>query len=216
MPEFLRAPLFGFFSFIYGVRIEEATRPFEDYTTFTDFFTRTLMPGVRTIHRPNRASAMCSPCDGAILTIGVVNETDSTVDCVKGRSYRLDEFMTGVKESDEGVKELLKQVSQRGNRLYYMVIYLSPGDYHRFHSPAVHTALFRRHIAGYLSPVKPNYVRRHKDVFKNNERVNIFGQWQKDLFMFISYVGALNVGSIVLDFDPEVITNMGDPAKPYY
>jgi|LauGreDrversion4_2_1035121.scaffolds.fasta_scaffold140327_1 phosphatidylserine decarboxylase len=34
--------------------------------------------------------------------------------------------------------------------------------------------------------------------------------------MFISYVGALNVGSIVLDFDPEVITNMGDPAKPYY
>jgi phosphatidylserine decarboxylase len=70
---------------------------------------------------------------------------------------------------------LLKKVKANGNKLFYMVIYLSPGDYHRFHAPAVHTALYRRHIAGYLSPVKPSYVRRHKDVFKNNERVNIFG-----------------------------------------
>jgi phosphatidylserine decarboxylase len=103
MPVFLRAPLFGLFSFIYGVKIEEATRPFQEYSTFTDFFTRTLHPGVRQIHRPNRASAMCSPCDGAVLSIGMVNDVDSTIDCVKGRSYRLDEFMTGVKDESECV-----------------------------------------------------------------------------------------------------------------
>ena len=63
-----------------------------------------------------------------------------------------------VKRNHAGVQALLETVKRRGNQLYYMVIYLSPGDYHRFHSPAIHTARFRRHIAGYLSPVKPSYV----------------------------------------------------------
>jgi len=39
---------------------------------------------------------MCSPCDGAVLTVGTISSADSTIDCVKGRSYRLDEFMMGV------------------------------------------------------------------------------------------------------------------------
>ena len=97
-----------------------------------------------------------------------------------------------------------------------MVIYLSPGDYHRFHSPAIHTAKYRRHIAGYLFPVKPSYVEKDKDVFKNNERVNIFGNWRDNDFFFCSYVGALNVGSIVLDFDEDVVTNEAKPVSPYY
>jgi len=104
---------------------------------------------------------------------------------------------------------------QRGNSLYYMVIYLSPSDYHRFHSPAVHTGDYRRHIVGYLSPVKPSHVNKHKDVFKNNERVNIFGRWEQG-FYFESAVGATNVGSIKLDFDTEVLTNKAVPMYPYH
>ena len=87
-----------------------------------------------------------------------------------------------------------------------MVIYLSPADYHRFHSPAIHTGDYRRHVVGYLSPVKPSHVNKHKDVFKNNERVNIFGRWAQG-FYFESAVGATNVGSIKLDFDTDVLTN---------
>ena len=98
-----------------------------------------------------------------------------------------------------------------------MVIYLSPGDYHRFHSPAIHEGHYRRHIAGYLSPVKPSYVNKHRDVFKNNERVNIFGTWKHTSdFFFTSFVGALNVGSILLDFDSDVATNCAMPIDPYY
>jgi phosphatidylserine decarboxylase len=98
-----------------------------------------------------------------------------------------------------------------------MVIYLSPGDYHRFHAPAIHTAQYRRHIVGYLAPVKPSYVAKHKDVFKHNERVNIFGDWYgtDKNFFFVSYVGALNVGSIVLDFDSNVETNKTFNKDPY-
>jgi phosphatidylserine decarboxylase len=88
--------MFGLFSFIYGVKIEEATRRFSEYTTFTDFFTRTLKPNQRPIHREQDLYSICSPCDGTVLSTGLINSADSTIDCVKGRSYRLDEFMIGV------------------------------------------------------------------------------------------------------------------------
>ncbi len=96
-----------------------------------------------------------------------------------------------------------------------MVIYLSPSDYHRFHSPAVFKSFYRRHIAGYLDPVKPAYVNKHKDVFKNNERVNLFGSWFHGFFN-ISFVGALNVGSVKLHKDPELRTNEAFPVEPYH
>lgn len=231
----LRAPLFGLFSNIYGAKVEEATRDrYDQYTHFTDFFTRTLKPGARVIEDKEDINTISSPCDGRVLTIGKVDTADSTIDCVKGRSYRLDEFLLGYignskddtapavkidkKMNNSAVTALLEKVKNKGNELHYMVIYLSPGDYHRFHSPAIHKAHYRRHIAGYLSPVKPSYVEKHRDVFKNNERVNIFGEWrgEENDFFFTSFVGALNVGSILLDFDSDVITNTSFPAAPYH
>ena len=227
VPQIFRKQYFGLFAMMYGVKIEEAERDsFDQYVTFTDFFTRTLKPGVRPIYQPEDVSSIVSPCDGRVLTVGEANTVESTIDAVKGRSYRLDEFMLGYKgnpsekedseANNDSVKALLDSISAKGNSLYWMVIYLSPGDYHRFHSPAIHTADYRRHIVGYLSPVKPSYVEKNRDVFKNNERVNIFGQWREDDFFFTSFVGALNVGSIVLDFDEDVATNQAYPQSPYY
>lgn len=40
-------------------------------------------------------TSLCSPCDGRVLSYGEVNSEDSTIDCVKGRSYRLEEFLFG-------------------------------------------------------------------------------------------------------------------------
>mmetsp|Transcript_65447 Transcript_65447/g.90471 ORF Transcript_65447/g.90471 Transcript_65447/m.90471 type:complete len:310 (-) Transcript_65447:221-1150(-) len=220
VPKFLRVPFFGGFSKMYGVDINESERYYDEFNYFTDFFTRTLKPEARKIENLTDQNTLASPCDGTVLTVGEVDTLASTIDAVKGRSYRLDEFMLGHSgdssdNSDEknnsGVEALLKNVAAKGNKLFYSVIYLSPGDYHRFHSPAIHTADYRRHIVGYLAPVKPSYVNKHKDVFKNNERVNIFGEWREDDFFFLSYVGALNVGSIKLDFDTDVVTNEAFP-----
>lgn len=220
--------MYGSFAKVYGIDMSEVEyEDFGHYETFTLFFTRHLKEGARTITEPKNSKSMCSPCDGKVLTCGLINSVYSTIDCVKGRSYRLDEFMLGqlgenvnndkTKEipNNSGVAAMLDKVKQRGNQLMYMVIYLSPSDYHRFHSPAVHSGDYRRHIVGYLSPVKPSHVNVHKDVFKNNERVNIFGRWQQG-FYFESAVGATNVGSIKLDFDEEVLTNKPIPQYPYY
>ena len=221
IPYPIRYLMYGSFAYVYGINMEEVEySDFGHYETFTLFFTRRLKAGARTISEPEQPKSMCSPCDGRVLTCGKINSEYSTIDCVKGRSYRLDEFMLGFQGDDvekkeegedkimnnSGVKSLLQKVKDRGNSLHYMVVYLSPSDYHRFHSPAVHSGDYRRHIVGYLSPVKPSHVNKHKDVFKNNERVNIFGRWQQG-FYFESAVGATNVGSIKLDFDEEVCTN---------
>ena len=95
-----------------------------------------------------------------------------------------------------------------------MVLYLSPKDYHRFHSPANFTASFRRHIAGYLEPVDPRHVAGHRDVFKSNERVSILGEWVHG-FLAVSFVGATNVGSIKLHFDDSLKTNASNPKQPF-
>jgi phosphatidylserine decarboxylase len=219
LPKPLRYVMYGGFAKFYGINMEEVDQPdFGVYPTFTHFFTRRLKAGVRPVAEEEEVKTMCSPCDGRVLTCGSINSEFSTIDCVKGRSYRLDEFMLGVKgntmtrdqtvetDNNSEIAAMLEKVKARGNQIFYMVIYLSPADYHRFHSPAIHTGDYRRHIVGYLSPVKPSHVNKHKDVFKNNERVNIFGRWAQG-FYFESAVGATNVGSIKLDFDEQVLTN---------
>ena len=187
----------------------------KSFESFNKFFTRELKDGVRKISNITDMDTISSPCDGRVLSFGEICIIDSTIDCVKGRSYRLDEFMLGYRdEEDKTVPGLIKSVLDRGNKLFYMVIYLAPSDYHRFHSPAIFQADYRRHIAGYLDPVKPVYVNKHKDVFKNNERVNLFGHWNNGFFL-TSFVGALNVGSIKLSFDETLRTNQANPVEPY-
>ena len=60
----------------------------------------------------------------------------------------------------------------------------------------------------------PSYLNRHKDVLKQNERVNLLGEWSHGFFA-MSFVGALNVGSITLHFDDALKTNVKAPAHPY-
>ena len=60
----------------------------------------------------------------------------------------------------------------------------------------------------------PSYLEGHKDVLKSNERVNILGEWIQGFFL-ISFIGALNVGSVKVNFDSELKSNVVRPQKPY-
>ena len=138
---------------------------------------------------------------------------------MKGNAYRLDEFLFGYKQEVKGHKRttterMIDSAKKRQNKVKFMVLYLSPKDYHRFHSPANFTASYRRHIAGYLEPVDPRYASSHRDVYKSNERVNVLGDWVHG-FLAISFVGAFNVGSIKLHFDENLRTNISRPIAPY-
>lgn len=90
--------------------------------------------------------------------------------------------------------------------LYYAVVYLAPGDYHRYHSPANWVVERRRHFAGELYSVSPYLQRTLPGLFTLNERVALLGRWRWGFFAFVP-VGATNVGSIVVNFDRELRTN---------
>jgi Phosphatidylserine decarboxylase len=52
------------------------------------------------------------------------------------------------------------EVLREGNKLYFVVVYLAPGDYHRFHSPTNWVAESRRHFAGTLILITFTNIRR--------------------------------------------------------
>eukprot|EP01130_Rhizamoeba_saxonica_P016067 TRINITY_DN7353_c0_g1_i2.p1 TRINITY_DN7353_c0_g1~~TRINITY_DN7353_c0_g1_i2.p1 ORF type:complete len:229 (-),score=59.77 TRINITY_DN7353_c0_g1_i2:90-776(-) len=91
--------------------------------------------------------------------------------------------------------------------LYYCVMYLSPSDYHGYHSPVDWNIESRVHYPGQLFPVNSwatNYIR---GVFGLNERVVLNGKWKHGFFSYIP-VGAYNVGSMDLNFEKEFSTNL--------
>jgi len=87
-----------------------------------------------------------------------------------------------------------------GNGLFFAVVYLAPGDYHRFHSPTAWVVEKRRHFAGELYSVAPYVAKRLHNLFVLNERVAMLGRWRYGFFSMVP-VGATNVGSIVINFD---------------
>lgn len=97
-----------------------------------------------------------------------------------------------------------------GNALYFTVIYLAPGDYHRFHSPTAWVVERRRHFVGELFSVSPYMAKRLQNLFVLNERVALLGRWRYGFFSMVP-VGATNVGSIKVDFDKDLRTN--EPQK---
>lgn len=90
--------------------------------------------------------------------------------------------------------------------LYFAVVYLAPGDYHRFHSPVPWVVERRRHFAGELFSVSPYLQRKLPGLFTLNERAALLGRWRWGFFS-LTPVGATNVGSIRINFDAQLRTN---------
>ena len=108
--------------------------------------------------------------------------------------------------SDSSSKPLLPPQIETPTALYYIVVYLAPGDYHRFHSPTSWVVEKRRHFAGELYSVSPYLQRILPGLFTINERVVLLGRWGWGFFSLIG-IGATNVGAIRINFDHELRTN---------
>jgi len=183
---------------MFNCHLEEATEPIENYPSLAKFFTRRLKPGARPL-----GDGMVSPCDGKVYSFGEIDDDQLTQ--VKGVHYSLQQFLgkppaTEVSKKGKGKK-------QQHKKLYHCAIYLAPGDYHGVHSPVDWSIQERRHFPGYLFPVAPVFVNFVAGLFALNERVVLLGNWKHGLYS-LSPVGATNVGSISLDFEPELKTNV--------
>ena len=207
MPRALILPILSMYWRFYEVNIDEIEgNDIGQFNSISSFFTRKLKDGWRTIEDKDNPYTLTSPCDGTVYNFGDCE--DDTMVVVKGTPYKLEHFLFGKAEKDENnFKKILDRINERGNILKFVLIYLSPADYHRFHSPAICSTNYRRHIAGNFHLVKPSYVNRHPRTFVCNERVSLFGEWSEGFFTQ-TFIGATNVGSIIINFDKELRTNI--------
>lgn len=122
------------------------------------------------------------------------------------KSASVAEVRANLALGDGSSSGLFSSTAKTATALYYIVVYLAPGDYHRFHSPTSWIVEKRRHFAGELYSVSPYLQRTLPGLFTLNERVVLLGRWRWGFFSFTP-VGATNVGSIKINFDSELRTN---------
>ncbi|XP_033628030.1 phosphatidylserine decarboxylase proenzyme, mitochondrial-like isoform X2 [Asterias rubens] len=212
VPHMLRKPIYGLYARLFNCNVSEAL--VEDltwYQNLSDFFRRELKPGVRPVEQTR---SLVSPCDGKVLHFGKVEK--GWMEQVKGVTYTLQGFL-GPSIRGQPHTETTSEIPEHdyqtslsirpGNSLYQCVIYLAPGDYHRFHSPTDWTINHRRHFPGLLFSVNPGVARWIRGLFNMNERVVLHGEWEHGFFSMTA-VGATNVGSIGIYFDEDLRTNV--------
>ncbi len=187
LPAGLRRPLLGRFAAAYGVNLDEADRLLESYTSFMDFFTRRLKPGLR----PQAASvpgAINSPVDGALIASGRV--ADGSLLQAKGLPYRLDELLDG----DPLAAELAGA--------HALTLYLAPKDYHRIHVPMTGTCVSVGHVEGELWPVNGASTNFTPRLYVRNRRATWIARGSgpdEGLLVAAVLVGATHVGGVVID-----------------
>ncbi|KAH8382237.1 hypothetical protein KR009_002536 [Drosophila setifemur] len=207
MPPTLRPYVYGWYSNTFKVNLEEALYPeYGHYNSLAEFFTRPLKEGARII---DKDAPLVSPADGKVLHFGSASE--SLIEQVKGVNYSIEDFLGPLQtleqaNSGAAYAQALKEKSDGSTELYQCVIYLAPGDYHRFHSPTAWKPTIRRHFSGELLSVSPKVAGWLPGLFCLNERVLYMGQWKYGFFSYTA-VGATNVGSVEIYMDAELKTN---------
>jgi len=63
------------------------------------------------------------------------------------------------------------------------------------------------HVPGKLYPVNFTYLNKQESLFLENERVIIECKTANEKLFYMVFVGALNVGKMVFNFEPRVKTN---------
>ncbi|MDA8789944.1 archaetidylserine decarboxylase, partial [Pseudomonadales bacterium] len=116
-------------TFIAQYKVDMSEAQYADaaqYTSFNEFFTRSLKSGLRPVDPA--VSSIVSPADGVVSEAGLIDKT--TLLQAKGQHYDLQMLLGG--------DAVLAKPFENGS---FATIYLSPKDYHRVHMPAQGTLL---------------------------------------------------------------------------
>lgn len=167
------------FAKAYRIPVEEAEKKLEEYRSLNEFFTRRLKPGSRPVD--DTAGALVSPVDAKITACGTIE--DGLMLQVKGQDYTVDELLNGS-----------PRVAQYRHG-YYWVLYLSPTDYHRIHSPCEGEVVETEHVPGRVYPVNEFGLTKMRRVLSRNERLVSYVRHEIGEVAVVK-VGALNVSSI--------------------
>ena len=188
LPGFINRFIIANFAKAYSINLDEAEFPIEKYPSLGEFFVRRLKTGIR----PVAQSWALHPADSVITQAARI--TDGKLIQAKNKTYSLESF---TKDSSA--------LSKYGTGIF-LTYYLCPTDYHRVHSPVDGKIVRVVHIPGALWPVNQWSTENIHELFSVNERVLVEIETDRGL-VGVMFVGATNVGQIVLSFDSEIRGN---------
>lgn len=185
--------LIPWFARTYKIRMEDAEKPWQQYRSLNNFFTRRLKKELRPIDAA--PDVLISPVDATITGIGPIQE--GQILRVKGQDYNL--------------RQLLHNSPRLVNYTdgFYYVLYLSPTDYHRIHSPVTGAIVEKEFIPGKVYPVNEFGLRFMRKVLSSNRRQVTYIQHPFGEIAVVK-VGAMNVSSIQYTDPATVQLTAGD------
>lgn len=142
------------FARTYKIDIEEMAKPLGEFPTLHDFFVRKLKDDARAVDEGTHS--VVSPVDAMIEDIGKISAT--SVFEVKGKSYSLEDMF----ESKEKARSYMN-----GN---YVLLYLSPSNYHRIHSPFSGRVVGQWTLGKKSYPVNKYGLKYGRDTLSKNYR----------------------------------------------
>ncbi len=183
-----------------GLDMSEFDNP-TNYKSLNALFTRELKKP-REIDRDKRV--LISPVDALVTDFGKIVEEKAYQ--IKGMEYSICKLFG--EYHHKAVKYL------EGG--CFVNLYLSPKDYHRYHSPDRLKIKSITHIVGKLYPVNFPLLRNKKELFIENERVIIECRDENKNRFIMVLVGALNVGKMVITFEKNIQTNISTNESKHY
>ncbi len=174
-----------------GLDMSEFQDP-SSYPTLNKLFTRAFLEPKEIT---NDKCIMISPVDALVTDYGEI--IDGKAYQIKGMAYDLAELFG----------EYHQEASKAVNGGQFVNLYLSPKDYHRYHTPDILTIKSLTHIPGKLYPVNFPLLRNKKNLFIENERAIIECRDSKGRTFIMVLVGALNVGKMIITFEDAIKTN---------
>jgi len=183
-----------------GLDMSEFADP-NSYPTLNKLFTRALVRPRMIIEDED---IMISPVDALVTDFGTITQ---------GRAYQ-------IKGMEYSLEQLFGQHHQSATQAVeggiFLNLYLSPKDYHRYHAPNHLKIRSLTHIPGKLYPVNFPLLRNMPNLFIENERVIIECEDRQGRTFVMALIGALNVGKMIITFEPKVKTNSDINQSQHY
>ncbi|MEZ4907606.1 MAG: archaetidylserine decarboxylase [Saprospiraceae bacterium] len=176
VPFFILRPFLKFYIHIYKIKLDDFDIDIRKVKTFNEFFVRKLKSGARDFN-----GELISPSDSIITDFGLLSGNNNTFE-IKGMDCEYESLMNSIQ--DVHMKS-------------FAIFYLSPADYHRFHSPFDFKVDNISYIPGKLHSVKPKRTDKYSDLYCLNRRMILKGKTKFGRATII-LVGAMVVGKIVL------------------
>ncbi|WP_099300359.1 MULTISPECIES: phosphatidylserine decarboxylase [Bacillaceae] len=176
----LSKPFIPMFIKTYKINHEEALLPYKEHGSLHSFFTRQIEMKNRPINQEEKS--VVSPVDGRCEETGEIKQDATFI--VKGQHYRLEDMLQS------------KDQAEKFEGGTYVILYLSPSDYHRIHSPLNCRLSASKTLGSRSYPVNEPGLKYGRKPLSHNYRI-VNDLYQGTIQCAMIEVGAMNINSIV-------------------